>query len=259
MSKSNLPKRPSAAPGKSAARRESKPPRRDSRIPLAKRDSKAPSVKGKRIRRKPEEAREHILSAATTMMGTYGPDGVGLESIAKSAGVSHALITHYFGTYSALTREVMKRQNERIRARLLTAMFGKPPTDIDAWIHAYADAVSDPLSARMMAWSALFGSDEQRSLVDQEFLKAITNTLYDNSAQVGANYAGKETEARERIMRAVIFSISATLGLSLAAPVLAAGVGLADSAEATARVRAYIARIALMEMQWPIPQHLISP
>ncbi len=55
-----------------------------------------------RTRRSPEEARAVILRAAESLLADRGPDGVGLKDVAVRAGVSHALVTHYFGTIDAL-------------------------------------------------------------------------------------------------------------------------------------------------------------
>jgi TetR/AcrR family transcriptional regulator len=48
-------------------------------------------------RRDPAGARRAILSAAATEFGTHGFDGARVVRIAEAAGVSHQLITYYFG------------------------------------------------------------------------------------------------------------------------------------------------------------------
>ena len=60
---------------------------------IARRAAAAP-----RRRRPPELARQEIVDAAERVFAASQPDQVGLKEVAREAGVSHALITHYFGT-----------------------------------------------------------------------------------------------------------------------------------------------------------------
>ena len=52
-----------------------------------------------RRRRSPELARQELLDAAERLFRDLPPDQVGLKDIGREADVSHALVTHYFGTY----------------------------------------------------------------------------------------------------------------------------------------------------------------
>ena len=63
----------------------------------------------KRVRRSPEEARTLILDAADAVFREHLPDAVGLKEVAKAAGVSHALVTHYFGTYANLVEAALEK------------------------------------------------------------------------------------------------------------------------------------------------------
>src|SRR5260221_14507830 len=56
----------------------------------------------RRRRRTPEVARQELLDAAERVFTEFHPDQVGLKQVAREAGVSHALITHYFGTYGGV-------------------------------------------------------------------------------------------------------------------------------------------------------------
>jgi AcrR family transcriptional regulator len=64
----------------------------------------------KRVRRTPEEARTLILDAADSVFREHLPDVVGLKDVARAAGVSHALVTHYFGTYAGLVAACSRRR-----------------------------------------------------------------------------------------------------------------------------------------------------
>ena len=64
----------------------------------------------KRVRRSPDEARTLILDAADRVFAKKLPDAVGLKDVAREAGVSHALVTHYFGTYDGLVEATLERR-----------------------------------------------------------------------------------------------------------------------------------------------------
>src|SRR6185312_12580404 len=55
-------------------------------------------LKYRRVRRRraPETARQEILDAAERVFARLHPDEAGLKVVGREAGVSHALITHYF-------------------------------------------------------------------------------------------------------------------------------------------------------------------
>ena len=66
-----------------------------------------------RRRRAPEVARQELLAAAERVFGRAQPDEVGLKEVAREAGVSHALVTHYFGTYAGLIEAALERGSAR--------------------------------------------------------------------------------------------------------------------------------------------------
>jgi AcrR family transcriptional regulator len=112
-------------------------------------------AKKKRVRRSPEAARQHILEAAIRVLSKHGPAACGLKDIATEAGISHALITHYFGTYEALVdaavAEAMRELRERLVARLLK--LHKPTPDM--MVQLYLDIALEPWYGRLISW-ALF-------------------------------------------------------------------------------------------------------
>jgi AcrR family transcriptional regulator len=115
------------------------------------------------VRRSPDEARAHILDAAERVFAEHLPDVVGLKDVAREAGVSHALVTHYFGTYSALVEAALERRFARALDRLmgeLGALFEASP-DLTAILASYrravASAAGDPVTVRLATWAVLSG------------------------------------------------------------------------------------------------------
>jgi AcrR family transcriptional regulator len=74
-------------------------------------------VKKIRQRRTPEDARRLLLQAGELVLGQKGPEKATLRDVADAAGVSHALITHYFKTFDGLVDAVF----EVLIARMWTA------------------------------------------------------------------------------------------------------------------------------------------
>lgn len=117
----------------------------------------------KRVRRSPEEARTIILDGADRVFGKHLPDAVGLKEIARESGVSHALVTHYFGTYAGLVEAALERRFERLRASLVNQLFGvfDPASGAAELLAAYRAAIrkdaADPVTVRLAMWAMLSG------------------------------------------------------------------------------------------------------
>jgi TetR/AcrR family transcriptional regulator, repressor for neighboring sulfatase len=117
----------------------------------------------KRVRRSPEEARALILDAADRVFGAHLPDAVGLKEIAGEAGVSHALVTHYFGTYGGLVEAALERRLARVRESLVTRLFielDETATARDllaAYRRAITHDAADPLTIRLATWAMMSG------------------------------------------------------------------------------------------------------
>lgn len=106
-----------------------------------------------RRRRAPEDARRELLDAADRVFVEFQPDQVGLKDIAREAGVSHALITHYFGTYAGLIEATLERRLRALREvmleRLRLAGVLARPAELIALLF---QALEDPVHLRLMRW-----------------------------------------------------------------------------------------------------------
>ena len=125
--------------------------------------AKRPPARTKRIRRTPEEARATILDAADRVFARHLPDAVGLKEIGKEAGVSHALVTHYFGTYAGLVEAALERRFTRLRESLVKQLFvvfeGKAGASevLAAYRAAITRDAADPVTVRLAAWAMMSG------------------------------------------------------------------------------------------------------
>ena len=124
---------------------------------------KRPAGPTKRVRRTPEQARATILDAADRVFARHLPDAVGLKEIGEAAGVSHALVTHYFGTYGGLVEAALERRFARLRESLVNQLFVvlDAKAGVAEMLAAYRAAITrdaaDPVTVRLAAWAMMSG------------------------------------------------------------------------------------------------------
>jgi AcrR family transcriptional regulator len=112
-----------------------------------------------RVRRNPDEAKALILDAAERVFGEKGPDAAGLKDVATRAGISHALITYYFGTYDQLVIAVLQRRALRGK-EMAAALVEHSPPGPEAVMQFFIGYLSDPLQVRLITWALLTGKDD---------------------------------------------------------------------------------------------------
>lgn len=109
----------------------------------------------KRARRNPEEARQMILEAAVRVFSKHGPDAVGLKEVAAEAGVSHALVVHYFGGYDALVEATLVEAMAKVRERMLSGVQALAHPSAEALVQIYLDAALEPWYGRLASWALM--------------------------------------------------------------------------------------------------------
>lgn len=108
-----------------------------------------------------------ILDAADRVFALHLPDAVGLKEIGREAGVSHALVTHYFKTYGGLVEATLERRFERLRASLVRQLFevldAKATASelLAAYRAAIARDAADPVTVRLATWAMISGRTTQ--------------------------------------------------------------------------------------------------
>ena len=110
----------------------------------------------KRVRRSPEEARALILEAAQELLADKGPDALRLTEVARRAGVSHGLVTHYFGTVEQLTEAALEAHVRALRADFLDR-FAEDGGGPEAWVEHLFGSLAHPLYGRLLLWALLSG------------------------------------------------------------------------------------------------------
>jgi AcrR family transcriptional regulator len=164
----------------------------------------------RRTRRSPEEARAHILDAAERVYRSELPDRVGLKDVASEAGVSHALVSHYFGTYEALVESTLERKVAKMREELVGSAMrafekeGSALSLLTEYRHALERIAEDPVTLRLASWALLSGRVDANDFFpgQRQGMKALADVIEARSPK-GAS--------RERIEFALIAAFGMTV------------------------------------------------
>jgi len=214
-----------------------------------RRAPKAPSESGEaasressgRRRRTPEEARQLILTAAQTLIAESGPDAIGLKDVARAAGVSHGLVSHYFGTYEGLVEEALVDHLQRQRLEGLERMQSTPSRP-ELWLELAFEQLSHPLTVRLLVWALLTGRLEREDFVvfRTRGLAATVDVLESYLAATGAPHPDRDT-----LERAVLIGICTVIGYTLGRKPLWGSLGKRASAQKDLELRAQLASTLL--------------
>jgi len=201
-----------------------------------------------RPRRSPEEAKRTILEAARQLLAERGPDAVGLKDVARAAGVSHALVSHYFGTYGELVEAVMEAHVLSYRAELLSEITRSPDASPAAWLDRLFEQIADPLHARLSMWAVLSGRLERDDFFSrrQQGLRLVADAI---EARIGELLPGVTPPAREDLERLLALVIVSATGYSAMRSLLWPMFGRAATPERDRNFRELLLRVVLREAQ----------
>ncbi|HZE15444.1 MAG TPA: helix-turn-helix domain-containing protein [Mycobacterium sp.] len=117
----------------------------------------------------PEIRRQEILAAARRVFATRPYEQVSLEEIAREAGASRPLVSHYFGdkrgVFLAVARETVARAPHTVRTDLGLSVEAMVDANTTAWLDAVA---ANPESSLLLLGSGPPGRDpELEALLDE--------------------------------------------------------------------------------------------
>jgi AcrR family transcriptional regulator len=206
-----------------------------------------------RRRRSPEVARQELLDAAERVFREVPPDQVGLKEIAREAGTSHALITHYFGTYGGLVEATLERRlgalRETMVTRLTQAGVLTRPEEMFAILF---EAFEDPVHLRLMKW--LISSERPGA---QHALALQHHALQVIAQQIAlAITPHPAREMLDTIELTLLTAVATTLGFAVGKHALAGAAGRAADRALVDGVRTTLAgmvRSYLTDQLGPVP------
>ncbi len=183
----------------------------------------------RRVRRTPEEARALLLEAARKLIGEHGPDGVGLKDVAREAGVSHALVSHYFGTWDKLVEETIRSELQRERTAMIERIRLAPTLEPEAWLETLFEHYSDPRSLRTLFWALMSGRLDGPDAFPRkdQGLRQIVDVV---EARVKIELGGR-APPREDLESVILLAVASTWGYMLGRGMLWAALGREASAE----------------------------
>jgi len=114
---------------------------------------------------------------------------VGLRDVAAEAGVSHGLITHYFGTYDALVEAVFARRAQGVAEEVARRFMEAKPTDTPSdLIRVVVQTASDPVQLRLVGWAIFSGRFEASDFfaVQQRGLRRVADAIHAASVRHAA-------------------------------------------------------------------------
>jgi AcrR family transcriptional regulator len=186
------------------------------------------------MRRTPELARRELLDAAERLYADHTPDEVGLKAIAREAGVSHALVTHYFGTYAGLVEATLERRIRALRERVLTRLAEAKTLALPIELLGLLfESLADPVHLKLIKWmvaserepslSTFTGQDQGMRLIAERVARALTPE--------------PSAEMREILELSILTAVSAAYGYALNKHALTAALGRTPSPDFDERVR----------------------
>jgi len=201
-----------------------------------------------RRRRSPELARQELLDAAERLFRDLPPDQVGLKDIGREADVSHALITHYFGTYVGIVEAVFERRTRALRERVLERLAQGGITDAEQLIDMLFSAFDDPVHLRLMKW---FVASEGRNAAHALALRDRGLALV--AAQVThALDPNAPPELKEKVELALVTTVAAAFGYAATKLSLASSIGQSVGAELDRGVRKTLAAMLQGYLRSPV-------
>jgi AcrR family transcriptional regulator len=187
----------------------------------------------RRVRRTPEEARTHILDAADRVFARSLPDVVGLKEVARAAGVSHGLVTHYFGTYDALVRAALERRLTRLRDAIVGSVAAAVARGEDFDLlaehrRAIEAATREPATVRLALWAVMSGYVDEEDFFPARMkgLKLLVDAIAERKQFPKA--------PRERIEAAIVAQTAFVVLWTFGGKALLAGLGRKHTPETRA-------------------------
>ena len=180
------------------------------------------SMVSRPVARLRKAARREILAAAERVFAKAQPDQVGLKDVAREAGVSHALITHYFGTYAGLIEAALEERIRELRMIMLVRLREQGaierPLELLGILFA---TLEDPIHLRLVRW--LLASERPSSrhtlaLQEQGFKEVCRQVI-------AAVTPTPSPALADAIELAMLTSVCAAYGYALAKQPLAAALG----------------------------------
>jgi AcrR family transcriptional regulator len=150
------------------------------------------------------------LEAARELIRERLPDAIGLKDVAERAGVSHALVTHYFGGIDRLVGAALEAHAEQNRNELVKLMLERAEDGPKVWLSHLFSWVMRPEAPRLLAWSFLSGK-----IARSDFFSRRTRGLKKVADLIEERFSRDLAFDREDVEFALLLVMSATFGYAI--------------------------------------------
>ncbi len=180
-----------------------------------------------RRRRSAEDARTAILDAAEEQLAARGPDGIRLQELAASLGLSHPAILHHFGSRAGLVRALVQRTVQRLEQELIAILSsGVDPEVATDVLERVLVVLADRKYARTLAWLYLAeGSEDEPAASDPLGHGGQLRRIADLVHGLRVAHVGKKVPYRDTLYTVALASM-ALFGQAVAGPAIQAGAGV---------------------------------
>ena len=122
-----------------------------------------------RRRLAPDDRRQALINSALKLFNTRPYDDVSVDDIAADAGMSRALVYHYYGGKAGVFISALRRTGDDVVAAIAKAGMDDP----DNWLTAGLGAFFDHIQANPIGLTALFRHGSLTSREDRQVLDEI--------------------------------------------------------------------------------------
>jgi AcrR family transcriptional regulator len=202
----------------------------------------------RRRRRAPEDARRELLDAAEALFAHHHPDAVRLVDVARAAGTSHALITHYFGTFGGLVDAVLERRQVALLDRVLSRLRDRGAGQPGELFALLFDELADPVTRRLWLWTLA----TERPIAADYFplrnqgMRAVATAV---TASIAAQRGVSAAALQPIVEHGLLIAIAAAFGYQLGKPGLLASLGKSASAALDTAVQVTLADVVRDHVQ----------
>ena len=159
------------------------------------------------------------MDAAERVFASLGPDAAGLKDVAKAAGVSHGLVTHYFGTFDQLVISVLDRRVARGREQVEQLVAQKTgPEVVLQFLVAY---LSEPVQMRLITWALLTGKQDALLPLSVGALRPIVEAIGERRRVA----TGSRKPDLEQVELDLTISMASSFGFALGRELFARALG----------------------------------
>jgi AcrR family transcriptional regulator len=175
---------------------------------------------------------------------------VGLRDVAAEAGVSHGLITHYFGTYDALVEAVFARRTQGVAAEVARRFSAALPTDTPSdLLRVVLQTASDPVQLRLVGWAIFSGRFEASDFfaVQQQGLRRVADAIHAASERHAAAQGGEPLK-REDVDAALLVVLGAIYAYGFGRKPFLAALGWPSEPASDERFREQV--LSMVDAYW---------